>query len=718
MSHPKLNVYDGNAVTNAIFLQEVYRNARPDEVRWTLSHRLATPSWAGQFGGKPPENAEADNYFCVATLAAGADRREADHFAAAHVVVLDDVDPNQHAAPSYVIETSPGNYQAGYLLTVPMRDAARYARLMKVLGKRAGNDNSGNNVVRVVRLPVGLNTKREHINADGEHARCRLVVWRPGERYTFEDLEKMFKVDTAPLTAGDDEYATGMPEAEFERLCENIRTGVDLHDSINRVAARMVARGSHPADVKALLRELMHATSVERRDDRWLQRYVDIARSVDSAAEKFAPEVEEVKAGVGGSAVDRLVMDFGWPERRRAQEFVFSHVLAAGITILASYPAGGKTSTMTTLAVQAAGAWVVETGGPALEVKVHRHVVYYAEDPRQVVMLLEGMIELGWVDAAVARERIHVRATRRVAPAVLRQLGEVVAADPALRLTNHREGRRYDAAPWVVFDTTNATIEMESENANSEMGAAVSALREGFLDVPVTLITHVSKALKNETNVSALTARGAGALEADAQQVLFLTVEDIGDGEDARFINIEGAKHRFIAAANALTIDTEIVDLVCYDEFDLPCVERVRVCRVTPVTREERVEAREEREEIQREAEGLVAQEAVLRAMVALGATQGVAKTAEHCAVNATQVAAVVAEAREAKRDDCRDAIRALVDRGVLLKLKVTPEMRERLGQMQGLNNYLSFNPAALAPAGSPEMPRVGRFVLPERDPE
>jgi len=156
MSHPKLNVYDGNAVTNAIFLQEVYRNARPDEVRWTLSHRLATPSWAGQFGGKPPENAEADNYFCVATLAAGADRREADHFAAAHVVVLDDVDPNQHAAPSYVIETSPGNYQAGYLLTVPMRDAARYARLMKVLGKRAGNDNSGNNVVRVVRLPVGV----------------------------------------------------------------------------------------------------------------------------------------------------------------------------------------------------------------------------------------------------------------------------------------------------------------------------------------------------------------------------------------------------------------------------------------------------------------------------------------------------------------------------------------------------------------------------------
>jgi hypothetical protein len=293
-------------MTNAQFLTELYRFAPVDHKRWTLSTNQARPEWTGKIGEPAPENPERDNYCSVATFNPEARARSSEYFAAAHVVVLDDIDPNVLALPpSYILETSPDNYQCGYLLTVPVTDQQRYNRLMRVLTRMGyGQDRSGNNTVRVVRLPVGTNSKRVHANADGEYPRCRLLQFDTNVRYPFEKLERTW------VAGAEDDLPTngevvGMGDAEFEGLLEEISKGRDLHENINRAAARMISRGANPFDVKATLRQFMNVTPPEQRDARWTERYDDIERSVRTAYEKFAPATR-VDQRVGGETSGKI----------------------------------------------------------------------------------------------------------------------------------------------------------------------------------------------------------------------------------------------------------------------------------------------------------------------------------------------------------------------------------------------------------------------------
>jgi hypothetical protein len=71
--------------------------------------------------------------------------------------------------------------------------------------------------------------------------------------------------------------------------------------------------------------------------------------------------------------------------------------------------------------------------------------------------------------------------------------------------------------PLLVLDTANATMDIDNENDNSEVGAYIAALKQTIyiqLDTPVCIITHTNKTISKSD--SDATARGASAFTGDA----------------------------------------------------------------------------------------------------------------------------------------------------------------------------------------------------------
>jgi hypothetical protein len=73
---------------------------------------------------------------------------------------------------------------------------------------------------------------------------------------------------------------------EWDELVANILAGTDLHSSIARLAAKMIATGTAAGAAVNMLRGFMKASSAVK-DDRWQARYDDIPRAVETAEQKY-----------------------------------------------------------------------------------------------------------------------------------------------------------------------------------------------------------------------------------------------------------------------------------------------------------------------------------------------------------------------------------------------------------------------------------------------
>ena len=183
-----------------------------------------------------------------------------------------------------------------------------------------------------------------------------------------------------------------------------------------------------------------------------------------------------------------------------------------------------------------------------------RHVVYITEDVEQARRILAGIVGHGGMGLALeaVRERVHIVEAVRLDPAFVAQVGVTYRE----QFTRTVEG--VQVLPLVVLDTKSAVLAQESENDNAEASAMMAALKQGFDGLPVWLIGHVAKA--NLSRNDALTARGASAIEGDANQTLFL----IREGE-SRFL-VQG-KTRFEPCWPELEITSYTAQTVEPDEF-------------------------------------------------------------------------------------------------------------------------------------------------------
>ena len=554
---------DKIVVKNSEFLQLLYAGIPEKSLLWVTSfHGNPDLTDSGNWFGRPyrPDRhalvdsmVKVNAYFSVAALSPTADgsvRRRKANFEQLLVLVADDaLIDDIKGTVSYVLNTSPGKAQIGIFIDKDDPDAKNRNLVDSIVTRMAENgllraDASGNNSVRYVRLPAGQNQKPRE-SGSWDH---QLAVWNANCVMSLADAASVFGIDVDELRKiekakpADAKNSIYEGQADLLRLtASNIVRGERLHESINEMAFSLIASGAHAGTVVSTLRGLMESSLVAK-DERWKARYDDIPRSVTTAVDKLkddkAPEItleNHPFANFLPYALGDLEPD----------EFIFDDILISGVTLLAGFTGIGKTTALVPLMTRAAHLCAADD---ALRPLLRRRVIYVSEDPKQVVRVLTSMRvagELTATDAEISEWFKIVPAKRMDATSIVkvRKIYETMV----FRNNSTKTGVSYDALPIVVLDTSNATIELENESDNSEVGKAVSTLKSELGGIPLIIVAHLAKTLK-KADISDMTSRGAGAWEGDVNQVLYMTKEDDG----ARWLDVAQAKHRFVTKADGI----------------------------------------------------------------------------------------------------------------------------------------------------------------------
>ncbi len=187
---------DYSHVSNEDFLNSMYSEAkleRPIIVSFVGNPaKVNKNAWFGQpyVAGKSNLPATANNYTSFATYTPndeGQYRRKKAQFEALHAIMLDDVGIKVDAervtlAPSWIIETSPDNFQYGFILAEPLHDATMATNLLdSVIAAGLCDPGANGACARIGRLPVAVNGKHDGF-------KCRLVEWQPTRRYSVQQL--------------------------------------------------------------------------------------------------------------------------------------------------------------------------------------------------------------------------------------------------------------------------------------------------------------------------------------------------------------------------------------------------------------------------------------------------------------------------------------------------------------------------------------------------
>jgi len=198
-------------VTNSEFLSAIFGPHLDDQRRVWITSFWPDPAtapascWKGR-AWKPGDeiNGEAVNtFFSIALLKPTSPpgavlselARKKTNFACLPCIMLDDIGTKvdeMPVEPSWLIETSPGNHQAGYILKAPIDhvgDADAFLKALVTAGRLT--DAGGQNVTRYARLPVGSNTKAKY----REPFPHRLALWEPDRRYDWRELADLLGLD-------------------------------------------------------------------------------------------------------------------------------------------------------------------------------------------------------------------------------------------------------------------------------------------------------------------------------------------------------------------------------------------------------------------------------------------------------------------------------------------------------------------------------------------
>jgi RecA-family ATPase len=225
-------------------------------------------------------------------------------------------------------------------------------------------------------------------------------------------------------------------------------------------------------------------------------------------------------------------------------------LLADKMTMIAGSPGVGKTSCLVPLALVVAG---FQSHLSNVSSKYNRKVIYVTEDKWQIDSIIHGVIKhMVTPDGKkityemIAERFIVVETVKSRIPDIIRLAD--LAADYALQIGNIKMN------PLVVFDTSSASFQIDDENNNAEASKFVAALKENFIKyhIPVWIVAHTAKVNKR-ADVAALSVRGAGAFEGDANCVAYLVAEE---GVDKRYFIL--GKHRYAAKYREVAIDSVV----------------------------------------------------------------------------------------------------------------------------------------------------------------
>lgn len=156
-----------------------------------------------------------------------------DNFSALHFILLDDLGGKVGQGKlgdfelSWLIETSPGNYQGGIMLADPITDVDEAERLQKAVLAAGLGDEGASGVTRWARLPNAINGKEKY-KTDGKPFQCRLVEWRPERRYTPREIVSGLRLEMA----GKKEAITDNDSHDFDHGGDHVFTPSALENPV------------------------------------------------------------------------------------------------------------------------------------------------------------------------------------------------------------------------------------------------------------------------------------------------------------------------------------------------------------------------------------------------------------------------------------------------------------------------------------------------------
>lgn len=239
----------------------------------------------------------------------------------------------------------------------------------------------------------------------------------------------------------------------------------------------------------------------------------------------------------------------------KAPKYVIPDLIDHGVVTFAGGHGVGKTSTILPLAMIAAG---LHSFDCPFAPKEWRHVVYICEDPSQAQRILSAVVRHSdWhLNEDDVKKRFHLVEARRLPPEIVVQVG------PTYRRRLSRENKNQSISPLVVIDTNASVLDLEDSNSNSQISRLMSQLKQGFLGLPVWVVCHVAKAVKNRTEAADMSALGGVAFEADSVQNIYLLNEP---NSNQRYLCL--GKCRFEKKWNELEVISNCVDVITHDEY-------------------------------------------------------------------------------------------------------------------------------------------------------
>lgn len=273
-------------LSNGEFITALFRKPLPEGILASFCTKEGDPE-AGTYlanrwnpGDDPAPEGTRNAYLNCGVFHHGKDgsfRARIDRCAGVMFLMLDDVGTKvprerlEGVTPTWMIETSPGNFQVGLAFEEPI-DADKASAIHRALIARGLCDEGASQPKnRWARLPHAINGKPKHMR-DGQPWRCQLATWNPDKRFTPEELVEAFALELPPEGAGK-KRKRKQPTRPGERVFE--RAPAD-----NAVIAALKAAGLY----KTALSEGRHEVTCP-----WNSEHTD---AKDSGAAYFEPSDE------------------------------------------------------------------------------------------------------------------------------------------------------------------------------------------------------------------------------------------------------------------------------------------------------------------------------------------------------------------------------------------------------------------------------------------
>jgi hypothetical protein len=240
-------------VSNADFVAAVFSDL-PEAAFAAVCTKSGDPTVGGWVARRADQfidklSADDNNYIGCSSYYPGNDgsvKAVKAQFAACHFLLLDDLGskvPMEQLAPlplSFLIETSPGNYQGGIILSEPITDGDVVIRLLNaIIAKGLCDAGSTGPLSRWARLPVASNCKPRY-TSEGEPFKCRLRAWQPDRRYAPEDIVERLQLELAPAGRPKKPPKPSHADAHANSSTEKVLTP---RAAENPVVAALKARG-------------------------------------------------------------------------------------------------------------------------------------------------------------------------------------------------------------------------------------------------------------------------------------------------------------------------------------------------------------------------------------------------------------------------------------------------------------------------------------------